>query len=88
MANTQNTKKNWRRLMTTNEFSILTDYEGLLGQLGDILQVAELASMEDDRDSIISLLNTSNLALKQLLANHKNIIGEYRKEPEVWVPKV
>ena len=74
--------------MTTNEFSILTDYEGLLGQLGDILQVAELASMEDDRDSIISLLNTSNLALKQLLASHKNIIGEYRIEPEVWVPKV
>lgn len=65
--------------MTTNEFSILTDYEGLLGQLGDILQVAELASMEDDRDSIISLLNTSNLALKQLLASHKNIIGEYRE---------
>ncbi|MFZ2186386.1 MAG: hypothetical protein WAV43_06035 [Streptococcus parauberis] len=74
--------------MTTNEFSILTDYEGLLGQLGDILQVAELASMEDDRDSIISLLNTSNLALKQLLSNHRTIIGEYRKEPEVWVPKV
>lgn len=73
--------------MTTNEFSILTDYEGLLGQLGDILQVAELASMEDDRDSIISLLNTSKLALKQLLASHKNIIGEYRKEPELEVPK-
>ncbi|HEQ9580794.1 TPA: hypothetical protein VNI03_001208, partial [Streptococcus pyogenes] len=54
--------------MTTNEFSILTDYEGLLGQLGDVLQVSELASMEDDRDSIISLLNTSNLALNQLLS--------------------
>lgn len=65
--------------MTTNEFSILTDYEGLLGQLGDVLQVAELASMEDDRDSIISLLNTSNLALKQLLTNHKSIIDKYRE---------
>ncbi|ACI60702.1 TPA: hypothetical protein VNV06_000634 [Streptococcus pyogenes] len=65
--------------MTTNEFSILTDYEGLLGQLGDVLQVSELASMEDDRDSIISLLNTSNLALNQLLSNHRTIIGEYRE---------
>lgn len=65
--------------MTTNEFSILTDYEDLLGQLGDVLKVSELASMEDDRDSIISLLNTSNLALKQLLTNHKSIIGEYRE---------
>lgn len=65
--------------MTTNEFSILTDYEGLLGQLGDVLQVAELASMEDGRDSIISLLNTSNLALNQLLSNHRTIIGEYRE---------
>lgn len=65
--------------MTTNEFSILTDYEGLLGQLGDVLQVAELASMEDKKDSIISLLNTSNLALNQLLSNHRTIIGEYRE---------
>ncbi|HEQ4658861.1 TPA: hypothetical protein ACQMRL_001530 [Streptococcus pyogenes] len=65
--------------MTTNEFSILTDYEGLLGQLGDVLQVSELASTEDDRDSIISLLNTSNLALNQLLSNHRTIIGEYRE---------
>lgn len=65
--------------MTTNEFSVLTDYEGLLGQLGDVLKVSELASMEDDRDSIISLLNTSNLALQQLLANHRTIIGEYRE---------
>lgn len=65
--------------MTTNEFSILTDYEGLLGQLVDVLQVAELASMEDDRDSIISLLHTSNLALNQLLSNHRTIIGEYRE---------
>ncbi|HHJ9504402.1 TPA: hypothetical protein ACQOEE_000878 [Streptococcus pyogenes] len=65
--------------MTTNEFSILTDCEGLLGQLGDVLQVSELASMEDDRDSIISLLNTSNLALNQLLSNHRTIIGEYRE---------
>ncbi|GAB6639710.1 hypothetical protein BOVMAS30_11320 [Streptococcus uberis] len=65
--------------MTRNEFSILTDYEGLLGQLGDVLQVAELASMEDDRDSIISLLNTSNLALNQLLSNHRTIIDKYRE---------
>ncbi|WP_203261835.1 hypothetical protein [Streptococcus uberis] len=65
--------------MTTNEFSILTDYEGLLGQLGDVLQVAELASMEDKKDSIISLLNTSNLAFKQLLFEHKNIIDKYRE---------
>lgn len=65
--------------MTTNEFSILTDYEGLLGQLGDVLQVAELAIMENDRDSIISLLNTSNLAFKQLLFEHKNIIDKYRE---------
>lgn len=65
--------------MTTNEFSILTDYEGLLGQLGDVLQVAELASMEDNRDSIISLLNTSNLALNQLLSNHRTIIDKYRE---------
>ncbi|MCV6816797.1 hypothetical protein [Streptococcus uberis] len=65
--------------MTTKEFSILTDYEGLLGQLGDVLKVSELASMEDDRDAIISLLNTSNLALNQLLSNHRTIIGEYRE---------
>ncbi|GAA5356563.1 hypothetical protein [Streptococcus uberis] len=65
--------------MTTNEFSILTDYEGLLGQLGDVLKVSELASMEDDRDSIISLLNTSNLALNQLLSNHRTIIDKYRE---------
>lgn len=65
--------------MTTNEFSILTDYEGLLGQLGDVLQVAELASMEDKKDSIISLLNTSNLALNQLLSNHRTIIDKYRE---------
>ncbi|GAB6737995.1 hypothetical protein BOVMAS36_01340 [Streptococcus uberis] len=69
--------------MTTNEFSILTDYEGLLGQLGDVLQVSELASMEDDRDSIISLLNTSNLALKQLLVNHRCVIDDYRKGLEL-----
>ncbi|GAB6697576.1 hypothetical protein BOVMAS02_14750 [Streptococcus uberis] len=65
--------------MKTNEFSILTDYEGLLGQLDDVLQVAELASMEDEKDRIISLLNTHNLAFKQLLFEHKNIIDKYRE---------
>lgn len=70
--------------MTTNEFSILTDYEGLLGQLGDVLKVSELASMEDDRDSIISLLNTSNLALNQLLSNHRTIIDKYREAVKLW----
>lgn len=69
--------------MTRNEFSILTDYEKLIGQLNDVLQVIEIARYENDRDSILSLLNTSNLAFKQLIAEHRNIIDEYRREPEL-----
>lgn len=69
--------------MTRNEFSILTDYEKLIGQLNDLLQVIEIACYENNRDSILSLLNTSNLAFKQLIAEHRNIIDEYRREPEL-----
>lgn len=69
--------------MTRNEFSILTDYEKLIGQLNDLLQVIEIACYENNRDSILSLLNTSNLAFKQLIAEHSNIIDEYRREPEL-----
>lgn len=58
---------------------ILVDYEGLCGQLKDILEVLELASIEEGQRTF-SLLHTANHALKQLISEHDALAETYRKE--------
>ena len=59
--------------------NILVDYEGLCGELNDILEVLELASTEDGPKTF-PILHTANHALKKLITEHCDIASEYRKE--------
>ena len=59
--------------------NILVDYEGLCGELRDILEVLELASLEDGPRSF-PILHTANHALKNLIKEHDSLANKYRKE--------
>ncbi len=59
--------------------NILVDYEGFCGELQDILEVLELASVEDGPRTF-PILHTANYALKKLILEHCDIASEYRKE--------
>lgn len=52
--------------------NILVDYEGLCGELQDILEVLELASGEDSPRTF-PILHTANHALKNLIAEHPRL---------------
>lgn len=58
---------------------ILTDYEGLHGQLYDLLDVLELAQAEEGCPRGTALLNTAVLSLKTLRAEHQENIDIYQK---------
>ncbi|HEL0246935.1 TPA: hypothetical protein TUD09_001173 [Streptococcus equi subsp. zooepidemicus] len=65
--------------MTDKTNDILVDYEGLCGELNDILEVLELASAEDGPRTF-PILHTANHALKKLITEHCDIASGYRKE--------
>lgn len=65
--------------MTDKDNNILVDYEGLCGELQDVLEVLELASLEDGPRTF-PILHTANHALKKLIAEHSNLTRKYRKE--------
>ncbi len=65
--------------MTDKANNILVDYEGLCGELKDILEVLELASIEEGPKTF-PLLHTASNALKQLISEHDNQAEKYRKE--------
>ncbi|MGV3126292.1 hypothetical protein [Streptococcus orisratti] len=65
--------------MTDKANNILVDYEGLCGELQDILEVLELAS-DEDGPRTFPILHTANHALKKLITEHCEIASEYRKE--------
>lgn len=65
--------------MTDKDNNILVDYEGLCGEIRDVLEVLELASAEDGPKAF-PILHTANHALKKLILEHCDIASEYRKE--------
>lgn len=67
----------------TNEHKvndILVDYEGLCGQLADILEVIDLASAGNEITTKRAVINTVYYAISQLRLTHSETIEEYRKE--------
>ena len=63
-----------------NGYDILIDYEGLCGQLTDIIEVIEMTEMDTDLETIKPLITVSNYALKQLLREHRELADKYREE--------
>lgn len=59
---------------------ILVDYEGLCGQLVDILEVLDLACQGYSPKTTSAIINTSYHALKTLISDHDKLTAEYRKE--------
>ncbi|HER6475366.1 TPA: hypothetical protein VLQ55_000447 [Streptococcus pyogenes] len=66
--------------MTDRANDILTDYEGLCGQLMDILNVLDLAAQEYSKETTSAIINTSCSALKCLISDHDKTTHKYRKE--------
>lgn len=65
--------------MTEQANNILVDYEGLCGELRDVLEVLELASLEDGPRTF-PILHTANHALLKLIKEHDSLANKYRKE--------
>ncbi|WP_317334453.1 hypothetical protein [Streptococcus orisratti] len=65
--------------MTKNANDILVDYEGLCGQLTDVLRVLESASQESEPQSN-AMLHTAYHALCHLVDFHNEQTVQYRKE--------
>lgn len=65
--------------MTDKINNILVDYEGLCGEIRDVLEVLELASLEDGSRTF-PILHTANHALKKLITEHSNLANKYRQE--------
>lgn len=59
---------------------ILVDYEGLCGQLVDILTVLDLADQGYSQEATSAIISTSRYALKALISDHDSLTAEYRKE--------
>lgn len=71
-----------RSIEELNEIAndILVDYEGLCGQLMDILNVLDLAAQEYSKETTSVIINTSCRALKCLISDHDKMTHKYRKE--------
>ncbi|RRD29856.1 hypothetical protein EII38_09045 [Streptococcus minor] len=65
--------------MTEQANNILVDYEGLCGELRDVLEVLELASLEDGPRTF-PILHAANHALKNLIKEHDSLANKYHKE--------
>ncbi|HEN0801656.1 TPA: hypothetical protein U3R35_001364 [Streptococcus agalactiae] len=71
-----------RSIEELNEIAndILVDYEGLCGQLMDILNVLDLAAQEYSKETTSAIINMSCRALKCLISDHDKMTHKYRKE--------
>lgn len=58
---------------------ILVDYEGLCGQLTDLLEVLDFATTGHSQAITSSIVNTSIHALQKIIADHKELANEYRE---------
>ncbi len=58
---------------------ILVDYEGLCGQLTDVLEVLDFATTGHSQAITSSFVNTSIHALQKIIADHKELANEYRE---------
>ncbi|HFI0618106.1 TPA: hypothetical protein ACGOZH_001598 [Streptococcus suis] len=58
---------------------ILVDYEGLCGQLTDVLEVLDFATTGHSQAITSSIVNTSIHALQKIIADHKELANEYRE---------
>lgn len=63
-----------------NGYDILNDYEGLCGQLLDVVDVLEFAELENEVNLYRTLGTTARLALKQLIREHRELADKYREE--------
>ncbi|HFI0183121.1 TPA: hypothetical protein ACGOZ8_001417 [Streptococcus suis] len=58
---------------------ILVDYEGLCGQLTDVLEVLDFATTGHSQAITSSIVNTSIHALQKIIADHTKQAKDYRK---------
>ncbi len=58
---------------------ILVDYEGLCGQLTDVMEVLDFATTGHSQAITSSIVNTSIHALQKIIADHKELANEYRE---------
>ena len=58
---------------------ILVDYEGLCGQLTDVLEVLDFATTRHSQAITSSIVNTSIHALQKIIADHTKQAKDYRK---------
>lgn len=56
--------------MTDKTNDILVDYEGLSGQLCDLVEVIDIALIHDDKKTAIATLNVIRHSLNHLIAHH------------------
>ncbi|MCB2830992.1 hypothetical protein [Streptococcus dysgalactiae] len=66
--------------MTDRANDILTDYEGICGQVSDVLKVLDLAAQEYSKETTSAIINTSCHALNYLIADHTKITQKYREK--------
>lgn len=66
--------------MTDRANDILTDYEGICGQVSDVLKVLDLAAQEYSKKTTSAIINTSCHALNYLIADHTKITHKYREK--------
>ena len=58
---------------------ILVDYEGLCGQLIDVLEVLDFATAGHSQTTTSAIVNTSLHALQKIIADHTKQAKDYRK---------
>ncbi|HEL2051331.1 TPA: hypothetical protein U2B49_001640 [Streptococcus suis] len=58
---------------------ILVDYEGLCGQLTDVLEVLDFTTAGHSQAITSAIVNTSIHALQRIIADHKELANEYRE---------
>lgn len=54
----------------TKQIDFSGDYEGLIGQLYDLVEVIDLALVDDNRKTAMATLNVVNHSLNHLIAHH------------------
>ncbi|HEL1776635.1 TPA: hypothetical protein TXU83_000769 [Streptococcus suis] len=58
---------------------ILVDYEGLCGQLTDVLEVLDFATAGPSQAITSAIVNTSIHALRKIITDHTKLANNYRK---------
>lgn len=64
----------------TEQIDFSSDYEGLTGQLHDLVEVIDLALVQDDRKTAMATLNVIRHSLNHLITYHsENANRQYKK---------